>query len=97
VRVDSRHLGDRLLQGQQQKKLQEVELQLQEQLQEGHSKWNLEEEDGQRICVCRESDFYNNITEILKYVPWAREGGCYSYTIPRDPKSHSPGCPWAPQ
>jgi hypothetical protein len=39
----------------------------------------------------------NNITEILKYVPWAREGGCYSYTIPKDPKSHSPGCPWAPQ
>ena len=39
----------------------------------------------------------NNITEILKYVPWAREGGCYSNTIPKDLKSHSPECPRAPQ
>jgi hypothetical protein len=31
-----------------------------------------------------------DITEIFKYVPWAREGGCYDYTIPKDPKSHSP-------
>jgi hypothetical protein len=40
----------------------------------------------------------NNITEILKYVPWAREGGCYSNTIMRDPKSHSsPGHQRVPQ
>jgi hypothetical protein len=31
-----------------------------------------------------------DITEIFKYFPWAREGGCYDYTIPKDPKSHSP-------
>jgi hypothetical protein len=35
-------------------------LQLQEQRQEWHSKWNLEEEDdGQRICACQKSDFYD--------------------------------------